>query len=172
MFLFKRIVTLLFLFLCACKADLDNDSLATLYTKPGFDSGTRPHINSIRHPNQYYPNRTQTPQHYGQIPQEAVPIVPFAQPSPIPQQQYYPAPTQPQAPMPVAPYAMQPPGQQAPEIAIPTQPQQQVPPMSRTYSNPYAIPPSYYQGYDSDKYYILPNYYNSGEPYRSPNGNR
>ncbi len=140
----RKIVTLLFLLLCSCKANLDNDSLATLYTKPGFDSGTRPHINNIRHPDQYYPNNQnigQAPQGYIQESQGAVPV--------LPQPQYYPAPTQPQAPY--------------------VQPSQRQMPMSRSYSNPYSIPPSYYQSYDSDKYYILPNYYNGNESHQAPN---
>jgi len=44
-------------------------------------------------------------------------------------------------------------------------PYSQVAPGSRSYSNPYAIPPSqYYQNYDVDTYYTPPSYYRGVEP--------
>lgn len=84
----------------------------------------------------------------------------------------------PNAPMKVAPdyYYRQPMyPQAAPQQYYPQQQQnpyqqpgyqQQVPPGSRYYSNPYAIPPSggYYPQYDGDQYYVPPAYYNNVEP--------
>lgn len=131
-------------FLVACGGRNPN---AYLYDKPGFDSGTTPKEHNPNGmvkatPDYYY--RQQNP--YGAPPQQ------YQQ---QPQQQYAPPPPQQyqQVPYPASPYG------------------QQVPPGSRYYSNPYAIPPSqqHYPNYDADQYYVPPAYFNNVEP-QSPAG--
>ncbi len=144
---FQRFVALAFLcLLFNCESD------PYLYDKAGFDSGTRP---VVEKPNPSAPSYI-TPDYYRQ-PQAYSPPQIYAPQASYQKQpaSYYPQQQQYQAP---APY-YQPPQQYQ------QQPNYGPQARSRSYSNPYAIPPSnYYPNYDADQYYVPPAYIQNNEP--------
>ena len=109
-----------------------------LYDKVGFDAGERPV--GIR-PNPSAPVKISPDYYYRQAPVQ----------QPYYQQGYAPAPQQ-QYQQQYNPYQ---------DVPYPTQ----AVPRSRTYANPYAIPPSsQYPYYDADQYYVPPTYYGNEDP--------